>query len=127
MADVPKPPGEGKPAEKPAEVKPVEAKKPTGPVKVDERFSVKNIDEVIDKLKKEYTLLLASASKKEKIFAEFDIVDAETKRLEESLRAEYEGFIKILKQSRLANDVYHVSLYEEIFDAEKNRLADFKA
>lgn len=121
MADAPKPPDNKSPDPKPAETK-----KPAGPAKIDERFLVKNIDEVIDKLKKEHTALLASAAKKEKIFAEFDVVDSETKRLEESLRAEYEGFIKILKRSRLANEVYHVSLYEEIFDAEKNRLADFK-
>lgn len=94
--------------------------------KKEDRFAVKNIDEVLSKLKKEQALLLASAAKKEKIFAEFDVVDSEAKRTEEALRAEFDGFIKILKRARTANEVYHVGLYEEIFDLEKTRLADFK-
>lgn len=102
-----------------------DAKKPEA--KKEDRFAIKNIDEVLEKLKKEKAAMLASVAKKEKIFGEFDTVDAESKRLELTLKGEYDAFIKILKRSRVANTVYHVSLFEEIFDLEKTRLADFKA
>lgn len=93
----------------------------------EDKFAPKNIDELIERLKKEKNEILANVAKKEKIFGEFDVLDAETKRLEEALKSEYETYVKIIKKVRIANNVYHVNLYELLFDNEKNRLADFKA
>lgn len=92
----------------------------------EDKFASKDIDVLIDQLKREIQLAQASVAKREKILGEYDQVESETKNFEAGLDKEVDQFLNIIKQAELANEAYHSTFYEELFELEKTRLTDFK-